>query len=186
MAYPGSLRGPRSAATTRVDTAAKAAGKDCSNSCAPKTCSSGCDRCLQSATPPRDQHPGRPGGIDVGIASFVTTSDGTHIDNPRRGRAAADKLAAAQQRLQRAKRRSKDRQRRRETVAARHPKIANPRKDFQHKQARALVERYDLPVVEDLRIANMGRGPHRCATQTIRGSICPMERPPNVGCAKHK
>ena len=48
---------------------------------------------------------GRQAGIDVGIVSFATTSDGEHIDNPRWGRAAADRLAAAQQRLQRAKRR---------------------------------------------------------------------------------
>ena len=98
---------------------------------------------------------GRQAGIDVGIASFATTSDGEHIDNPRWGRAAAGRLAAAQQRLARAKRGSKNRARRRETVAARHRKIADQRKDFHHKQARRLIERYDLLVVEDLRIANM-------------------------------
>jgi putative transposase len=100
---------------------------------------------------------GRQAGVDVGIVSFATTSDGTHIDNPRWGRAAADKLATAQQRLQRAKRRSKNSERKRGTVAARHRKIANQRKDFHHKQARALVARYDLLVVEDLQIANMLR-----------------------------
>jgi putative transposase len=100
---------------------------------------------------------GRQAGIDVGIASFATTSDGAHIDNPRWARAAGDELAAAQQRLQRAKRGSKNRQRRRETVAARHRKIANQRKDFHHKQARALVNSYDVLVVEDLKIVNMLR-----------------------------
>jgi putative transposase len=100
---------------------------------------------------------GRQTGIDVGIASFATTSDGEHIDNPRWARAAGDKLAAAQQRLQRAKRGSKNRQRRRETVAARHRKIANQRKDFHHKQAGALVKAYDVLVVEDLEIVNMLR-----------------------------
>jgi putative transposase len=96
-------------------------------------------------------------GIDVGIVSFATTSDGEHIDNPRFRRAASDRLAAAQQRLQRAKRRSRNRDRKRETVAARHRKIANQRKDFHHKQARTLVGHYDLLVVEDLQIANMVR-----------------------------
>jgi putative transposase len=99
---------------------------------------------------------GRQAGIDVGIVSFATTSDGEHVDNPRWGRATADRLAAAQQRLARAKRRSKNRQRRRETVAARHRKIANQRKDFHHKQARALVGRYEL-LAEELQIANMMR-----------------------------
>jgi putative transposase len=96
-------------------------------------------------------------GIDVGITRFATTSDGEHVDNPRWGRVAAERLAAAQQRLQRAQRRSKNRGRKREAVAARHRKIANQRKDFHHKQARELVERYDLLVVEDLQIANMLR-----------------------------
>jgi putative transposase len=100
---------------------------------------------------------GRQAGIDVGITSFATTSDGEHVDNPRWGRAAAAKLAAAQQRLQRAKRRSRNRDRKREAVAARHRKIANQRKDFHLKQARVLVERYDLLVVEDLQVANMLR-----------------------------
>lgn len=100
---------------------------------------------------------GRQVGVDVGIASFSTTSDGEHIDNPHWGRTAADKLTAAQQRLHRAQRRSRNRDRKRQTVAARHRKIANQRKDFHHKQARVLIERYDLLVVEDLQIANMVR-----------------------------
>jgi putative transposase len=100
---------------------------------------------------------GQQAGIDVGIVSFATTSDGEHVDNPRWGRAGAKRLAAAQQRLQRAKPRSRNRVRRRETVAARHRKIANQRKDFHHKQARYVVGRYDLLVVENLAIANMLR-----------------------------
>ncbi|MDT5187607.1 MAG: putative transposase [Mycobacterium sp.] len=100
---------------------------------------------------------GHQAGIDLGIASFATTSDDEHIHNPRWGRAAADRLATAQQRLQRAKRRSRNRERKRETVAARHRKIANQRKDFHHNQARRLIESYDLLVVEDLQIANMLR-----------------------------
>jgi putative transposase len=44
-----------------------------------------------------------------------------------------------------------------ETVAARHRKIANQRKDFHHKTARHLVQSYDVVVVEDLAIANMVR-----------------------------
>ena len=107
--------------------------------------------CPVTTSPPiRCRRPvGRPGSMS-GSSSFATTSDGEHVDNPRWGRVAADRLATAQQRLQRAKRRSKNRERKRETVAARHRKIANQRKDFHHKQARALVGRYDLLVVEDL------------------------------------
>ena len=101
----------------------------------------------------------RQAGIDVGVASFATTSDGTHVENPSWGRAAEDKLTAAQQRLARAKRGSNNRAAKRETVAARHRKITNQRKDFHHKQARQLVASYDVVVVEDLKIANMVRRP---------------------------
>ena len=100
---------------------------------------------------------GRQVGVDVGIASFATTSDGDHVHNPRWARSAAARLSAAQQRLARAKRGPNNRRRRRDTVAARHRKIANCRRDFHHKTARTLVQTYDLIAVEDLSIANMVR-----------------------------
>ncbi len=116
---------------------------------------------------------GRHAGIDVGIVSFATTSDGEHFDNPRWARAAADQLAAAQQRLQRARRAGKNRAAKRETVAARHRKIANQRKDFHHKQARELAARYDLIVVEDLKIANMLRRAKPVADPANPGQYLP-------------
>ena len=96
-------------------------------------------------------------GIDVGIASFATTSDGVHIDNPRWARAGQQRLKAAQRRLAAKRRGSNNRRAARETVAARHRKIAAQRRDFHHKTARDLVARYDLIVVEDLKIKNMVR-----------------------------
>jgi transposase len=105
--------------------------------------------------PIRCQQPARRPGVYVGIVRYATLSDGTGVNNPRWGRTAADKLAVAQQRLQRAKRGSANRGRKRETVSALHRKIAHQPKDFHHTQARKLVEEYDLLVVEDLQIANM-------------------------------
>ena len=116
---------------------------------------------------------GRQAGIDVGIVSFATTSDGEHVSNPRWGRAAADKLVAAQRRLARAKRGSKNRGRRRQTVGARHRKIANQRKDFHHKQAHRLVAHYDLLVVEDLAIASMVRRVKPRPDPDCRGQFLP-------------
>jgi putative transposase len=112
-----------------------------------------CDDVPAAQTP----RTGRRVGVDVGIASFATTSDGHHIGNPRWARTAAAKLAGAQQRLGHAKRGSNNRGRRRETVAAKHRKVANQRRDLHHKAARTLVETYDLIVVEDLAIINMVR-----------------------------
>ena len=88
------------------------------------------------ATPLPDT--GRQAGIDVGIASFATTSDGDHVIIRAGLAPPPPRLAAAQQRLARAKRGSNNRGRRRETVAARHRKIANCRRDFHHKTARTL------------------------------------------------
>ena len=114
----------------------------------------------------RDQVPIRPleptgaaVGIDLGIARFASTSDGKHVSNPGYGRVAAAKLAAAQQVLARKQRGSHKRRRARATVAARHRKVANQRRNFHHHAARALVVRYDLLVVEDLRIRNLVRRP---------------------------
>jgi putative transposase len=98
-------------------------------------------------------------GIDVGIASFATLSDGKHVPNPDFGRIAAAKLGAAQRVLARKQRGSSNRQRAKETLAARHRKVANQRRNFHYHAARALVARYDLLVVEDLKIRNLVRRP---------------------------
>jgi putative transposase len=113
-----------------------------------------------------DQVPARPlrptraaVGVDVGIASFVTTSDGQHVANPGWGRVAAARLSTAQQVLARKQRGSNNRRRAGQTLASRHRKLANQRRNFHHHVARALVARYDLLAVEDLMIRNMIRRP---------------------------
>jgi putative transposase len=112
-----------------------------------------CDDVLANPLPAT----GAQAGVDVGVVTYATLSDGATVANPRWARSEVAGLEAAQRRLQRAERGSRNRGARRETVAARHRKIANRLKDFHHKQARGLVARYDLLVVEDLTIANMLR-----------------------------
>jgi putative transposase len=94
-------------------------------------------------------------GIDVGVASFLTTSDGEHVGNPRFGAGKADSLAHAQRVLAGKKRGSGNRRKAKAVVANRHRKVANCRRDFHHKTALGLVRNYDLLAVEDLSIANM-------------------------------
>jgi putative transposase len=74
-------------------------------------------------------------------------------------RVAAARLGAAQQVLARKQWGSNSRRKARATVAARHRKLANQRRNFHHHAARALVARYGLLVVEDLKVANMLRRP---------------------------
>ncbi len=96
-------------------------------------------------------------GVDVGITSFLTTSNGHHEDNPRWARSAQGRLESAQQTLARKKPGSSNRRAARETLQARHRKVANRRRRFHYQSARKLVASYDLIVVEDLKIKNMVR-----------------------------
>jgi len=96
-------------------------------------------------------------GLDVGIASFLVTSDGESVDNPRYTKASADRLASAQQVLARKQRGSNNRRAARESVMNRHRKVANKRRHFHYQVARQLVAKYGLLVVEDLKVKNMTR-----------------------------
>jgi putative transposase len=100
---------------------------------------------------------GTAAGIDVGVASLVTTSDGEHLANPHHQRSVAERLAAAQRDLARCKRGSNRRRKTACRVAALHRKIRRRRLDTAHKVALSLVRSYDVIVHEDLRIANMTR-----------------------------
>lgn len=116
---------------------------------------------VRCADVPADPSPatGRKVGIDLGVASLVTTSDGEHIDNPRLGRRAADRLAYAQRDLTPKKRGSNRRRKAVERVAGQHRKVTRCRRDNLHKISRTLVNNHDLIVHEDLKIANMVRRP---------------------------
>ncbi|MGP3937133.1 RNA-guided endonuclease InsQ/TnpB family protein [Nonomuraea sp. KM88] len=96
-------------------------------------------------------------GIDMGVASLVTTSDGGRAANPRHLAATAGRLADAQRDLARRKRGSKRRRKAVARVTALHAKVRRQRLDHAHKAALALVRIYDVIVHEDLRIANMTR-----------------------------
>ncbi|WP_141576096.1 RNA-guided endonuclease TnpB family protein [Actinomadura sp. WMMA1423] len=100
---------------------------------------------------------GAAAGIDLGVASLATTSDGAHFANPRHLRSAAERLAAAQRDLARCKRGSNRRCKAARRVAALHGKIRRRRLDTAHKAALSLVRDYDVIVYEDLRIGNMTR-----------------------------
>lgn len=101
-----------------------------------------------------------PVGIDVGLSTFASMSDGTTVENPRFLRTSLDRLATAQQALARKRRGSKARRRAKAVVARVHSHIANQRRDFIHKTSRVLVDKYQGFVVEALSIRNMIRNKH--------------------------
>lgn len=98
-------------------------------------------------------------GLDVGLASLVTTSDGDQVGHPRHLTASAARLGDAQRALARCQRGSKRRTKVRRRVAAIYAKVARQRRDYAHKSALQIVRRYDLIAHEDLRIQNMLRLP---------------------------
>jgi putative transposase len=101
---------------------------------------------------------GAPIGIDMGVASFLTTSGDAHVPNPRHLAATAERLAAAQRDLARKKRGSR-RQKAVAKVARLHGKVRRQRLDHAHKTALALVRDHDLIVHENLQITNMTARP---------------------------
>ena len=91
-------------------------------------------------------------GIDVGLSSFATLSDGTEIESPRLYQQAQKKLRRAQRRVARRKKGSN--RRRKAVVLLRkiHQHIFNERHYHQHKLARMLVNQYGLIAIEDLNV----------------------------------
>jgi putative transposase len=98
-------------------------------------------------------------GIDLGVASFLTTSDGGHVPNPRPLAAATDRLAGAQRSLARKERGSNRRRKAVRKVAVLHGKVRRTRLDHAHKTALALIRDHDVIVHEALKIENITRRP---------------------------
>lgn len=99
-------------------------------------------------------------GIDVGLASYISTSEGDKIDGLQPLREAEQRLAVLQRRLSRKQKGSKNQDKARLKVSRMHEKIANQRSDFQHKLSRELVDNHDAIVLESLNIKGMVRNHH--------------------------
>jgi putative transposase len=112
-------------------------------------------------------------GIDMGVVSFLTTSDGAHVPNPRPLAAAIYQLAAAQQSLSRKERGSNRRHKTVRKVVALHAQVRRTRLDHAHKTALALVRDHDLIVHEALQVANMTRRPKPKPDEANPGAFLP-------------
>jgi len=91
-----------------------------------------------------------PIGIDMGLSSFLTDSNGKKIENPNFLNKSEEKLKDTQHKY------SKKKSKKQKTKLQRlYRKVRNQRKDFHHKLSRKLVNEYDLIASEDLNIKNM-------------------------------
>lgn len=94
-------------------------------------------------------------GVDLGIKSFATLSNGQSIPSNQPLKRKLCKLRRLQRRLSRRKIGSKNRTKVKRLIAKMHYKIANSRNDFLHKITTELTEQYRNIVIEDLDIASM-------------------------------
>jgi putative transposase len=101
-------------------------------------------------------------GIDVGLKTFATLSNGTEFENPKYLHEQLKRLRIEQRTLARRYKKgkpfneqSKGWHKQRLIVAKLHQKIANKRKDFLHKVSTEIVNRFDTICLEDLNIQGM-------------------------------
>jgi putative transposase len=99
-------------------------------------------------------------GIDVGVASLITTSEGEKTPQPGWYRTEQSKLRVLSRAVARKKKGGSNRRKAVAVLKRHHQRIGNRRKDFLNNLAQELIVRYDVIGVEDLRIPNMVRNPH--------------------------
>ena len=99
-------------------------------------------------------------GIDVGLASFATLSNGEKIDNPRFFKKDERALAKAQSKRDKLPKGSSIRRKASKVVTRIHERIANKRIDFANQVGHKLVDRFGVIVFEDLDINNMLKNHH--------------------------
>ena len=96
-------------------------------------------------------------GIDFGLKTFITTSNGDKIESPKAFNKSQKRLSRLSRAHSRKKTNSKNREKSRLRLTKQHEKIANQRKDFNHKISRKLVDTYDFIFIEDLNIRGMSK-----------------------------
>ena len=94
-------------------------------------------------------------GVDLGIKTFATLSNGEKIDAPKPLKAALKKLKRLQQGLSRKMKGSKRREEARLKVAKLHAQISDTRSDFLHKLSTRLICENQEINLEDLNVSGM-------------------------------
>ena len=94
-------------------------------------------------------------GVDLGVKTLATLSDGTVIENPRCLAASERRLKRAQKALSRKVKGSNRRAKARAKVARIHAHVANQRLDAIHKVTTMIARTYSTVCIEDLNVAGM-------------------------------
>lgn len=94
-------------------------------------------------------------GIDVGLESFYTDSNGEKVANPRHLRKAENRLKRLQKLVSRKKKGSSNRRKAINKLGRKHLQVSRQRKDFVVKTARALCASNDVIVLENLNVRGL-------------------------------
>ncbi len=104
----------------------------------------------------RTDAPERPVGLDAGIRSFATLSDGGHVERKRKP-AVQSAILRKQREVSRSKRGSKSRGKKKAALQRAHERQAEAGRQELHRLADQIVKCYDFIAVEALQIRNMIR-----------------------------
>ena len=96
-------------------------------------------------------------GLDFAMHGLYVASDEEDAKYPDFLRTAEKRLAKAQRKLSNKQKGSHNREKQRLRVAILHEKVANQRRDFLHKKARYLADRYDAIGIEDISVKAMAK-----------------------------
>src|SRR5437667_4844541 len=99
-------------------------------------------------------------GIDVGLKSFLTDSEGHTVENPRFYRTSQRTLRRKQRMIARRKKGSHRRRKAARSTAQTHLKINRQRRDHHFKTAKQYAEHYQHIAVEDLAVTTMVKNHH--------------------------
>ena len=110
-----------------------------------------------SPAKPKAVNPATAVGLDLGIKTFLVTSDGDEFENQKFLSRNLKRLRVEQRSLARKQKGSQNREKQRLVVAKLHEKIRNQRSDYLHKLSTDLLDRYDILCFEDLHIKGMVR-----------------------------
>lgn len=94
-------------------------------------------------------------GVDVGIETLATLSDGTRFENPKATRKLARRLARLSRALGKKQKGSQNREKAKMQLARLHYRIACIRKDATHKLTDYLANNFQTIVIEDLNVNGM-------------------------------
>lgn len=94
-------------------------------------------------------------GIDVGIKTFATLSNGSVFENPKYLEKSSARLACLQRRLTRKQKGSRRRERARLAVAKAYEHISNQRHNFLHHVVNNILGENQTVVIEDLNVEGM-------------------------------